>query len=118
MAQKKLEQLGQLFFSIWLKAQLPIGSGPRHANRLPVFTVHIPAKFEIVGQEQIAKRAQVAFHLVGFLDLAEALAHVLGFDITERHLTPGDDEIRGAALDVPGLVGGGHALAHGFHEGF
>jgi len=55
--------------------------------------------------------------LVGLLGVVQGYADVLAFDEPERDLFPGHDEIRCAARDALGLVGGPDALAEGLNQG-
>ena len=74
----------------------------------PAFALHIPAEFEVIGEEKIRQVRLVAFDLLGFLDGGEIDSHVLSLDVAdgEAVFLPRDDVVGRAALGALRLVGG------------
>ena len=71
------------------------------ANDALFLSVDVPAEFEVISEEEVVERFEVAFHLVRFFDAVEFDADILGFDVPQWHFTLLDDEIRCAAGLLP-----------------
>src|ERR1019366_4823134 len=81
-------------------------------------TVHKPAEFDIVREQQVCERGQVAFELVGFFRLVERDTNVLGLDIANQQtvLFVIDGQVGCAAFDPLGFVGGDDAWIERFQQ--
>ena len=62
--------------------------------------IGVPAKLQVVGQNQVRQAAAVPLELVASLGVIQIDAHVLALDITYRDAAVFHDEVRSAALHV------------------
>ncbi len=85
-------------------------------NGAAVFAAHIPAEFQVIGQDQVAERPRVTSPLIGFEDFLEVLANVFDLEMPDVHFAFADDEIRCAVHLAFGFVGGGVARQQGFEQ--
>ncbi len=85
----------------------------------PFRTVHKPAKFDIVGEQEVRERGQVAFKLFGFFCFVKRDTDVLGFYMADqqRGFFARDDQVGCAASDAFRLVGGDDARIKRFQQG-
>ncbi len=68
--------------------------------------MHVPAKFQIVGQDEVVESLEIPFQLVGLLDLIEINSHILCFHVPEWDFTTFHHEVRRAAGNMAWIVGG------------
>ena len=78
------------------------------SRRQPSFPAHIPAKFQIVGQQQIGEAGPITLQLLAGFHRIEIGPNILGLDVAQRQLAARNDVIRRTAGDPLRLVGGGH----------
>ena len=91
--------------------------GPFPVQGEPVFAVkapeacglaqlafRVPAKFQVVGEDQIGQAVAVAAELFIVFNVIQMDADVLAFDVARGHAAVLDDEVRGAAGDMRRLV--------------
>ena len=109
MRQKISQQLFNRFEAAFLRFEFPAGLGARQARFLPQIAIHVPAKFKIIGEDEIIQGAAIAFQLLAALCFSQRFPHVFGFDIADAQLIAGDDVIGRAAGNAFGFVGGGDA---------
>ena len=64
----------------------------------------VPAKFQVVGEDQIGQAVAVASELFVVFNVIQVGAYVLAFDVARGHAAALDDEVRGAAGDMRRFV--------------
>jgi hypothetical protein len=83
----------------------------------PALTVHIPAKFNIIGQDKVWQGFTIALKLGAFFLCVQVYSNVLGFQITQEYRPPINRHVGFAALgNLPGFIGSREALLQGFKE--
>ena len=98
----------------------PLNAGPVGNN--PALTVEpsnpcslaglarrVPAKLQIIGQDQVGQPLAVAPQLLVLLDAVQIGTDILAFDMTDRDAVALDDEVGSAAGDLGGFVEGANA---------
>src|SRR6266567_144427 len=113
-----LQQAADVCQSTRLKYKLAFRSLAGEPGCGAMLTCDIPAKLQVVSQNEVGEAAQVTLHLVGVLGFIEGNTDIFGLDITKRSLFIRDDKVRSAAGNTLGLIGSGKAREDGFHECF
>ena len=114
LREETLEELEGLGLLVGIGDNLAAGSDASERGGSAFFraalALHVPADFEVIGEEEIRKVRLIALELLALFDLGEIDADVLRLDVAEREavLAPRDDVIRRAALDALGFIGGIH----------
>ena len=86
-----------------------------------MLATHIPAEFQVVGQNPVRQAIAIPAKLLAVRRLAtlhqvEVFTQIFGFDVTERHVASGDIEIGRAAQDASWLVRSNDVLADGLKQ--
>ncbi len=89
--------------------ELVVAVERRQAGGLAPLAVHVPAKFEVVRENDVRQGIQVALELGGTLDGIEVNAHVFRFNVADDEAALEDGKVRRAAGDAGGFVDGADA---------
>ena len=109
--EERLEQLGNLAETLPVRHDRAATVEPTELRGLAQFAIGIPAKLEIVRQNQIGQGGPIALQLLATLGTVQVGSDILAFDMADRDAAPFDDEIGRAAFDVRRLVEGANAGA-------
>jgi len=117
---ERREEGGELRRAVGHGLETPLGIEIGHAQGQPLLAGGIPAEFKVIGQHPV-RQGGIAQELptvrpLAALHLIEVDADILGLDMPDRHTIARDVEIRGAAGDAAGLVGGDDAGVNGFEQ--
>ena len=77
----------------------------------------VPAKLQVVGEDEVLQGSEVAVQLLGPLRLVQGPSDVLRLDVPDGEAAPLDDVVRRSTLDPFGLVDGDDVGGKGLHEG-
>ncbi|OQA19789.1 MAG: hypothetical protein BWY63_01651 [Chloroflexi bacterium ADurb.Bin360] len=86
--------------------ELAIAVEGRQADRFTMHAVHVPAEFEVVGEDEVGQGVQVAFELRGTFHGVEVRADIFGFDVADEKTVLEDGEVGRTAGDAGGFVDG------------
>jgi hypothetical protein len=118
--RKKVEQQvpGALKFVRSNRRKFAAGPDVREPEGFTPGAIHKPAELEVVGEQQVRERREIALELAGPLRFVEVGPRVFGFDVAQRQVIAfaGDDIIRSPTVGAFGLVGRDNVRVERFEE--
>ena len=114
--QEIVEERGHGVAAGFVVAQLAAAPDPGQAGGLPGLPLDVPAKLQVISQDQVVEGPAVAAELFGAFGFVEGATDVLGFDVADRQAGARHREVGRAAFDPPRLVGGHDVRVQRFEQ--
>jgi len=115
VGEEVAQNIDGLFQSFFVRDNLafPLPGQPGRPSRL---AVHVPLKFQVIGQNEVMQGFLVSLQLRGVFCLIQRSSYIIGFDISDGQISSLDCIVGSAAAHPLGLIYRSYILIQAFYQ--